>query len=498
MSNGDILDFGNVKQYKLPTITRYFQKYDRIIKSERLVKLNLDAVAEEGLGPTGKDFLVTNPIAIDKDGNKTDDGIFSPKFGYSQFDDCSDNDSAYRCLCGKLSGAIFLGEACEECGTAVQFMDADLTIRGWIPLDEYVIINPSMYTHLVSLIRKAELEEILKINSFKMNVDGNIKSDIDPKKPYHNIGIMNFYNKIDEILDFYYALHPNAVAHYYILKENIDAIFTHYIPVYSAILRPMIANNEKVRSFKANKIYGTIMNHYQLISTEKQNMFAVLPALHEIQEEVNDLYDQMIETYSGKEGLLRGMFAGMRVDMSGRATIVPGPDLYPNQIDIPYRMAVVFLELELIFLLCLLDGITESDAYQIVNSALRVYNPRVQTLVQNICDKSVTKVHMLINRQPTLSDRNIRLMQVRKIGTDINDLSVRLPASILSGANADHDGDSLSFTPVKDERLIKTFEQTLSPVFNYISRTDGRYSPKMNYIKDYAIILSNLYSLSTD
>ena len=58
------------------------------------------------------------------------------------------------------------------------------------------------------------------------------------------------------------------------------------------------------------------------------------------------------------------------------------------------------------------------------------------------------------------------------------------------------DGDSLSFIPVKDSRLIKTFEQTLSPVFNYISRTNGKCSAKMNYVKDYAIILAELYSLN--
>ena len=58
--------------------------------------------------------------------------------------------------------------------------------------------------------------------------------------------------------------------------------------------------------------------------------------------------------------------------------------------------------------------------------------------------------------------------------------------------------DALYSLAVRDSRLVETFKPTLSPRYNYISRTDGKYSPRMSYIKDYIIVLSELYELGRD
>jgi hypothetical protein len=496
MSNGDILDLGDVKQFKLPVIKRHFEKYDKAIESEKLSKANLNKIAKDRI-ENGKDFLITNPESVDKNGNKTEDGIFSPKFGYTQFDDNLGTRDAYRCQCGNLAGAVLLDEQCEECGTTVQFMDADLTIMGWIPLSQYCAISPSMYTHLDILFGKGELEEVLKVNATRISVDGLMKAEADPKKPYHGRGMLYLRDHIDEIMTFYYN-NVKKKEHYDLLVENKAAIFTSFIPVYSAIIRPRIESNEKVRLFQANKIYDTIMNHYQLITNEPGNMLAILPALHEIQQEFNELYDLIIDTYAGKEGMFRSNFGGVRIDYAARSIIVPGVDLKPDEVEIPYVAGIVFLELELIYLLCILDKITENEAYQIINDSLRVFDPRIHALAQTIIDKSKTPVSVLVGRPPTLSDRSIRLLRVNKIGNSIDNLCMRLCPSLLDGYKGDHDGDSLYYIPLKDWRLIETFEQTLSPRYNYISRNTGTYSYRMEYIKDYIIVLSELWALSKD
>jgi hypothetical protein len=497
MSNGDILDLGSVKQFKLPTIERYFEKYDKTIKSEKLNKANLDKIAKQRL-KNGKDFLITNPESVDKNGNKTEDGIFSPRFGYTQFDDQLGTRDAYRCQCGALAGAIYLGELCDECGTTVQFMDADLTIMGWIPMNQYVVINPSLYIHLDMLFGKGELEEVLKVNASRISVDGIMKAETDPKKPYHGTGMLYLYENIEKIMEYYLNSNPKKKDHYDLLVENQDSIFTHFVPVYSAIIRPRIESNEKVRLFQANKIYDTIMNHYQLITNEPGNMLAILPALHEIQQEFNELYDLIVETYAGKEGMFRSNFGGVRIDYAARSIIVPGVDLKPDEVEIPYVSAIVFLELELIYLLCIVDDITENEAYKIINDSLRTFNPRIHALAQSIVDKSKTPVCVLVGRPPTLSDRSIRLLTVKRIGNSVDNLCMRLSPSLLDGYKGDHDGDSLYYIPLKDWRLIKTFEQTLSPKYNYVSRTTGLYSNRMEYIKDYIIVLSELYALGKE
>jgi len=497
MSNGDVLDYRDVKQFKIPKITRYFEDYDRPIKKEKLEKAGLDEHAEAQI-KSGKGFLITNPESVDSDGKKTIDGIFSPKFGYTQFDDQLGTKDAYRCQCGETTGAINLDEICEVCDTPVQFMDADLTIMGWIPLTQYVVINPSMYIHLDALFGKGELEEILKVNTSRITVDGILKTETDPKKPYHGVGMIYLHTHIDEVMEYYLKQNPAKKEHYDLLLEYKMAIFTHYVPVYSAIIRPHIESNEKVRIFPVNTIYETIMNHYQQIMSEPGNMLAILPALHEIQQEFNELHELIIKTYIGKEGMFRGNFGGVRIDYAGRSVIIPGVDLKPDEIKIPYISAVVFLELELIYLLCILDDITENEAYQVINESLKVFNPRIYALIQTILQKSKTPISALVGRPPSLSDRSVRLLRIVGVEDSVDKLCMRLSPSLLDGYKGDHDGDSLYYIPLKDHRLIKTFEQTLSPRYNYISRTNGLYSNRMEYIKDYIIILSELYSLAKD
>jgi len=497
MSNGDVLDLGDVKQFKLPKIKRYFKEYGKSIKSERLVKLNLNKIAEKRL-KEGKDFLITNPNYLGKNNAKTEDGIFSPKFGHTQFDDQLGTRDMYRCYCGHLAGAIFLDETCPKCKTTVQFIDADLTITGWIPLGEYCVINPGMFIHLQALIGKSELRNILKVDVSRMDSNGNIIYQRSAKSPYAHIGMMEFRDKIDEILEFYYKKYPKKKDIYELIMEFKDCIFTSYIPVYSSILRPLIKSDDKIRSFKANTYYDTIMKQYELITLDVGNMFTILPALYEIQYEYMDLYDFIIESYTGKEGLFRSQFGGIRIDYGARSVIVNGKDLKPDEVDIPYVSAITFLELEIIYLLCKLDEITENEAYVILNRALREFNPKIHALAQNIINKSKTPVCVLVNRQPSISDRSFRLLRVRKVKDDIDDLTLSISPSLLSGYAGDYDGDSLSYPPLKDWRLIKTFDYTLNPRYNYISRTNGKYSGRMEFIKDYAIVLSELYALSTE
>ena len=495
MSNGDEIDFGEVKQFKLPKIERYFEKYGNAVTSERLVKLNLNAEAEYRIKHE-KDFLITNPVAVEKNGNKTIDGIFSPKFGHTQFDDQLGTKDMYRCQCGNLAGAIYVNEVCPKCETPVEFIDADLSIMGWIPLKEYTVISAGMFIHLQDFIGKTEIRNILKVDVSKMDSNGNLKYERTAKSPYAHIGMMEFRERFDEIMEFYLKKFPKKRELYELIMEFKECNFTSYIPVYSSILRPRIEANEKIRSFKANTHYDTIMKQYELITLDVGNILTILPALYEIQYEYMELYEFIVESYTGKEGLFRSQFGGIRIDYGARSVIINGKDLKPDEVDIPYVSAITFLELEILYLLRKLDDITENEAYMILNRAMREFNPKIHALVQNIVSRSKTPIHVLVNRPPSLSDRSFRLLRVRKVKSNIDDLTLSISPSLLDGFAGDYDGDSLAYIPMKDWRLIKTFEPTLSPRYNYISRTNGKYSNRMAFIKDYAIVLSELYDLS--
>lgn len=128
------------------------------------------------------------------------------------------------------------------------------------------------------------------------------------------------------------------------------------------------------------------------------------------------------------------------------------------------------------------------------------YDEDIVSTSREILEKFIRELRRLTTYvkilPPSLSARSIRLLRVRKIKDDIDNLTISISPSILKGMNGDYDGDSLWATIIQDVRLIKTFAHTLSPRYNYISRTTGKYSSSTEFIKDYIIILSELYSLT--
>ena len=486
-----------MNSFKIENIERPFKPRSKYIKSVKLEKLNLDEECRKDIS-SNKGFFITNEEDFDKKkGTRTIDGLYSPLYGIDTFTD-KITDDCYHCECGNLIGGINEGEICPECNTAVSFIDADLSMTGYINIGKHVVINPSCYDALEKLIGGKELQSIIKFGS-KYNVNGKNISTKTKNSPFNGIGLIEFSKCFDDVI-MYYRDKKKRYLEYDIIVENRDAVFTHNIPVYSALLRPLVKSGSKIAMFEVNRSYSIILANANNIrgkdSEAIDKTIVIEKALFEIQTELNkisaDICDNVL---SGKKGLFRGFNTAPRVDYSARMVITPGKGLSVDQVLLPYAAGVELMRPLIINSLTTIDNINVRIANSMVDNALRKFDKKIWLIMNHIILNSKNPPRVMVQRSPSLLQESMRFMRIKMIKPDINDLTLDVHVGILSGMNGDFDGDTFSVIMVFDNRLKTVWEHFHSPVNHFVSRHTGMYSNLSEYIKDTAVTLSELWEL---
>jgi hypothetical protein len=210
---------------------------------------------------------------------------------------------------------------------------------GWIILkDPYHIIHPKWYDSLDYIFGESKYNEEKKkmkggrrlknILKYSPEVDQHgfvqecsFKPD---KEPFFGIGMMEFYERFDEILNYYYALNPKKKDYYDELMENRDIIFCHSIPVFTTLLRPADIRDGYMYFEPTNGIYNMINKHVHLINNDKRKMNQDIKVknseLFEVQMKYMELVEEIMNILTGKRGQLRQLVGG-RYNYSCRAVI---------------------------------------------------------------------------------------------------------------------------------------------------------------------------------
>ena len=488
-----------VNSFKPEKVARPFGKRHKKIEYVRLEVVNVDAECKKDID-SGNGFFITNEEDFnEKTGTRTIDGLFSPLYGADTFTDSS-SDEMYRCECGNLTGGIYEGEICSECGTKVVFTDSKLSIMGYISLGNYCIINPTVFGWLEHAIGGKELQSIIKFNN-KFNVNGKNVSTRTKNSPYNGIGLIAFRDNFDEIMDYY--LQKNKRKDYYdLIQEYRDCIFTHYVSVYSALLRPLVKDESKISVFNVNRSYSVILanaKNVQSIDTQSgvDKTMVIESSLYEIQTEFNTICtNDIVKTVlSSKKGIIRGSLTACRVDYSGRFVISAGVGLTTNQVNLPYIAGCELMRPLIIKALSSMENINIREANSMVDNALRQFDKKIWLLMYYIIKKSKNPPMLMVQRSPSLLQESMRLMTINMIKSDIHDLTLDVPTAILSGMNADYDGDTFACNMIYDNRLKEAWKTVHSPDCHFISRHDGKYSGHAEFIKDTAVTLSELWEM---
>lgn len=204
------------------------------------------------------------------------------------------------------------------------------------------------------------------------------------------------------------------------------------------------------------------------------------PSLNSRQMPFKSLSDML----RGKQGRFRQNLLGKRVDYSGSAVIVPGPELKFHQCGIPKNIA---LELFKPFIIRELigRGIAANPAKAKVIFELRTDE------VWDILEEVSHDRPVLLNRAPTLHKQSILAF----FPVLIEGNAIRLHPMVCTGFNADFDGDQMAVHLPLSDAAVEEVKEKMMAKQNMLNLRDG--VPIVRVEKDMAMGLYLLTNIPT-
>ena len=376
-------------------------KYEYITQIRRL---SLDKKRMEDFGK-GKGIKIDRPQGLKKD-IKEINSIYSPLFGPT-FEDASSFGTRYSCQCGLTKTQQYEGTKCPHCHTTVVRKEDDFSIRGWIILDNDVVIHCGLYKSIQNFLGDKILNNILDIKDEKDENGFSIAVERPENEPFMDYGMIGFQEHFDEIMNFYLARNPGKQAYYDDIMRDRDKVFTHSIPVFTTLLRPYHLNGDKFAFQDTNKNFNIMAMLGSLLNSKEGTLQAKAKKtrnqlLFDLQSNYNEVYDEVIKIMSSKKGTIRSLYGG-RFNFTCRAVIVPNWRLRTDQIRLPFKGLVKLLEHSIINILCNSYGMQMYQARACWDKAFTSYDQRVWDIVEYIIGSMEEGIPFIINRNPGLS-----------------------------------------------------------------------------------------------
>lgn len=272
--------------------------------STKLERVNLDQSRRHDI-LNGDGFIVTSRKNIKED-VKDPNGIFSVKYGPG-LQDVNAFGNRYRCKCGHTTQRFYHGLTCPVCGTKVEYRDENFGMFGYICLkDPYYLIHPNLFNSIAFFIGEREFMNIIT-PVHKKDEDGHDIPIIPPKdEPYFGIGMIDFHDRFDEIIEYYRGKRPNKMDYYENIIDDRDKVFTQSVPVFTIHLRPYRIDGDMLHFEGTNAIYKVMTKLASDINMDKTKMDKkVKPKnqlLFDFQMKFKELYDELTKILSGKKG----------------------------------------------------------------------------------------------------------------------------------------------------------------------------------------------------
>ena len=467
--------------------------YDYITYLERI---NLDKERIHDLA-NGNGFIISSPKAI-KDDLKDINGIYSSRFGQT-LQDINPFANRYRCECGHTTSRFYHGLKCERCGKEVKYVDDNYECTGWIVLnDPYHVIHPNIFKSIEFLIGSKELKNILAIKN-KKDQDGNEIVTVSHKdEPFAGIGMIDFYERFDEIIDYYAMKKPLKAQYAEDIRSVRDRVFTQSIPVYTSLLRPYKLEGGMFNFEGNNALYNIMAKLAATINNDELRIYRKKKPkdqlLYDLQFKFNDLYDEIVSIISGKKGNVRGCFGG-RFNFTARSVIGANPKLRIDEVELSYYALVGLLQQVIINILHKTYGMKYDKAYEFLTiECMLEPNQIIIDIINALIRDSGRGIPVLINRNPTIAFGGV--LQMYCVGI-AEGCTMVIPLQIIEGMGADFDGDTLNIMYIINQEFLKAAELTFNPRnCCYIDMNDGYFNNSYNHQRDTLVNINALKGLS--
>ncbi len=256
------------------------------------------------------------------------------------------------------------------------------------------------------------------------------------------------------------------------------------LPVLPPDLRPMIQlERGRFATSDVNDLYRRVINRNNrlkkllelrtpdiIIRNEKRMLQEAVDALMDnsrvdrpVRGPNNRPLKSLTDLLKGKQGRFRQNLLGKRVDYSGRAVIVNGPELKFNQCGLPKKMAVE------LFKPFIMQRLVNNNAASSIKSAKRMIE-REEPEVWDALEEVIQGHPVMLNRAPTLHRLGIQAYE--PVLTEGH--AIRLHPLACPPFNADFDGDQMAVhVPLSKTAQIESRVLMLS-TNNLLSPAHGR------------------------
>ena len=131
-------------------------------------------------------------------------------------------------------------------------------------------------------------------------------------EPFYGIGMIDFHDRFDEVMEYYLAKKPNKRDYYEDIMNNRDKVFIQSIPVYTTALRPYHLDGGSLHFEGTNAIYNMMASLASKINDDKTSMSKKKKPkdqlLYNLQKKYKELYEELLKIISGKKGSIRTLF----------------------------------------------------------------------------------------------------------------------------------------------------------------------------------------------
>ncbi len=264
-------------------------------------------------------------------------------------------------------------------------------------------------------------------------------------------------------------------------------MFFKVLPVLPPGLRPMVQlDGGRYASSDLNDLYRRVINRNNRLKYLLEISAPEVIVRNEkrmLQEAVDALVDNgmrsstvtrpaaggrrplksLADMLKGKKGRFRRNLLGKRVDYSGRAVIVVGPDLPLHKAGIPKEMA-----LEVFKPFVIKELLEKEEAYN-VRSAKEMIDQKTDEVWAALEDV-VEGQYVLLNRAPTLHRLSIQAFEP----TLIEGKAIQIPPLVCPAYNADFDGDQMAMHLPLSEEAQKEAKEIMLSSLNLLKPAHGK------------------------
>ncbi|WP_410519736.1 DNA-directed RNA polymerase subunit beta' [Candidatus Fokinia crypta] len=412
----------------------------------------------------------------------------------------------YECLCGKYKGMKYNVIVCDKCGVEVtsaserrrrmgHIMLAVPVVHTWyfrslpcrigllldisasdlekiIYFENHIVLEPSN-TQLKKgdIISEMEFKDATRQcedGSFKAGTGAEVikylLSDLDVK--YERKRILEAISQTGSELKRTKLKKRLSIIEDFIESKNSPSFMVlDALPVMPPDLRPLIPlEGGRFATSDLNELYRRVINRNNrlkklldlnapdiVVCNEKRMLQEAVDTLIEnkgnrvMGRSVKRPLKSLTDMLKGKQGRFRQNLLGKRVDYSGRAVIVVGPNLRLHQCGLPYHMAI---ELFRPFLIAALEKSGKVTTFKKAKYLVERHDP----VVMKILPQVVRDHPVLLNRAPTLHRLGIQAFEV----VLVEGVAIKLHPLVCAAFNADFDGDQMAVhLPITIEAQIE-------------------------------------------